>query len=76
MGTGLHSLELIVELDPLREPISGRVTDARGRRRTFSGWLDLMEVLDGARHGVELRTGSDARPRSEVEDPDRQEEPE
>jgi hypothetical protein len=71
----LHRLELTVELDPVREPISGRVSDARGRQRTFSGWLDLMDVLDGARHDVELRPTNDVRARSGVEDSDRQEEP-
>jgi hypothetical protein len=43
-------LELIVGLDPQGEPISGCVTDPQGQRRTFSGWLDLMDILDGARH--------------------------
>jgi hypothetical protein len=52
MGKRPHRLELTVELDPRGEPISGCVTDDRGRRRTFSGWLDLMDVLD-ERHHVE-----------------------
>jgi hypothetical protein len=45
----LQSVELIVQLDPSREPISGRVTDGRGRRQSFFGWLDLMDILDRAR---------------------------
>jgi hypothetical protein len=55
-----HRLELIVGLDLVGEPITGDVIDALGRRRAFSGWLDLMEVLDGARHGVDAQPGDQA----------------
>ncbi len=44
-----HRIQVIVELDPLREPISGRVADTTGERQAVSGWLDLMDVLDRAR---------------------------
>jgi hypothetical protein len=54
MATGVHRLEVIVELGPLHEPISGRVIDNQGRRRSFSGWLDLMDILDRARHHNDL----------------------
>lgn len=68
MAKSLNRLELTLELDPLREPISGRVTDARGQRRTFSGWLDLMDVLDGARHNIELQPSTTPRAQGRVED--------
>ena len=61
--TDQRGVELRVELDPLREPISGRVTDCRGRHKTFSGWLDLMEILDRARDNAppsDLRKASGA----------------
>jgi hypothetical protein len=48
--TDFQGARVLVELDPFGEPISGCVTDGRGRRRTFSGWLDLMDVLDHARY--------------------------
>ena len=74
MEEHLHRLELTVELDPMREPISGRVTDTRGQRRTFSGWLDLMDILDDIRQDVELQPASDARARGRIEHSDRREE--
>ena len=48
-------------LEPRVEPITGCVTDAHGRRRTFSGWLDLMEILDTARRDHEIEPADEAR---------------
>lgn len=50
MGAPARNPELTIELDPPREPISGCVTDTDGRRRPFSGWLELMDILDHARY--------------------------
>lgn len=47
-------------LEPRVEPITGSVTDAHGRRRTFCGWLDLMEILDTARRDHELEPADEA----------------
>jgi hypothetical protein len=49
MDESAHRVELTVQLDPLSEPIGGSITDVDGRRRCFAGWLELMEILDGAR---------------------------
>jgi hypothetical protein len=53
MATRRDPLELMVELDRDCDPISGRVVDAGGRVRTFAGWLELMEMLDGPRDRVD-----------------------
>ncbi len=55
-----HRVDLIVEIDGVPEPITGRVIDDRGQRRSFSGWLDLMEVLDDVRQDVDAMTSGHA----------------
>lgn len=51
-----NRLELTVAVDRRGEPISGCVTDASGRRLAFSGWLDLMDVLDGERRRIGVQS--------------------
>ena len=51
MARHQHRLDLQLELDRDREPISGRITDATGRGGAFSGWLELMGLVDAARQG-------------------------
>jgi hypothetical protein len=48
-------LELTVKLDPAREPITGDIVASGGQARAFSGWLELMELLDAARHDTRQR---------------------
>jgi hypothetical protein len=62
--TDLQGVELLVQLDPLCEPISGRVTDGRGQHQTFAGWLDLMDILDRARHRHEVEPNDDTKQQS------------
>ncbi len=38
-------LRISLELEPGREPVSGRVYDDTGRERPFSGWLGLLAGL-------------------------------
>jgi hypothetical protein len=55
-----NCLQLTLELDPLHEPISGSVIDPRGRRQTFSGWLDLMDVLERLRQRADIQLADHA----------------
>ena len=41
-------IRVLLELDPLAEPISGLLGVDGGRRRPFSGWLALARELDAA----------------------------
>jgi hypothetical protein len=37
---------LILEIDPSNEPVSGWLSDERGERRGFTGWLALAATLE------------------------------
>ena len=39
-------MRLSLELDARSEPISGTLEDARGRRRSFQGWMEFVLALD------------------------------
>lgn len=41
-------IRVLLELDPLAEPISGLLCVDGERRRPFSGWLALARELDAA----------------------------
>jgi hypothetical protein len=41
-----------IEMVPGAEPISGQVSDSAGRRRPFSGWMELIVALQQANVGV------------------------
>jgi hypothetical protein len=63
-----RSVRVIFDLDRGHTVPSGRVTDERGVRTSFSGWLELMDrvecVLCRANDGdVRLRSGGDAETR-------------
>jgi hypothetical protein len=38
-------LRLTLELERATEPLSGAVVDPAGRRKAFSGWMQLAAVL-------------------------------
>jgi len=42
-----ESLRVVIDLDPGPGAPSGRVTDERGVRARFSGWLELMDRVEG-----------------------------
>jgi hypothetical protein len=44
--SGRQRFEL--EVDRESDPIEGELTDGTGRRRSFSGWLQLMSMLQRA----------------------------
>jgi hypothetical protein len=71
MGDPDLPVQLLVELEPQSEPIGGRVVDASGRRRAFSGWLELMELLDGARRRPDAHSPGNPSPSDPLEDPRR-----
>ncbi len=48
-------VEVALELHGESEPISGRLCVRHGPETEFSGVLELLELLDKARHSVEPR---------------------
>lgn len=44
-----ETLSVTVELDRDADPIRGSVSEPAGERRSFSGWLELLEALHRAR---------------------------
>jgi hypothetical protein len=39
-------LRFQLELDRDRQPIQGRLSDEQGNRTTFTGWLELIALLE------------------------------
>ena len=59
----IPSLRLVLDLDPLAEPIRGRVLAARdGDARAFSGWIELSSVIEQLRAEIDITgyPGADA----------------
>ena len=61
------AVRLSLEVEPDSEPISGRLSDASGAERPFTGWLDLAAALEAmlspgdptsAQRGLEQAGGS------------------
>jgi hypothetical protein len=46
MTTGLLRLQLELQLD--RDPIEGRLRDEHGGTTAFTGWLELMALVEEA----------------------------
>jgi hypothetical protein len=53
---GAQPVRIVLELDPDSDRPTGRLVDERGSARDFSGWLQLMDGLDGAMR----RSGDDS----------------
>jgi len=48
--------QVTLELEPEAEPIRGRLRDAQGESRPFTGWLELLSLLDRLRGEPPLGT--------------------
>jgi hypothetical protein len=58
----LPSLRVVLDLDPLSEPIRGRVVAERGRvadARAFSGWIELSSLIEQMRAEVDIEAAED-----------------
>ena len=42
-------VRLVLALDPVEDPPSGHLVDEQGSVTAFSGWLQLMDGVEGAR---------------------------
>lgn len=42
-----ESLRVVIDLDPGHGAPRGRITDERGVRARFTGWLELMDRVEG-----------------------------
>jgi hypothetical protein len=49
-------LQVELALLPEADPIRGWVRTADGAETAFSGWLELMQLIDGARSAGRART--------------------
>jgi hypothetical protein len=52
VGSGSASLSLMIDIDS--DPITGSVSVGIGEARPFSGWMELVDVIEAARHPVQL----------------------
>ena len=61
MGSDRLRFELEIERD--RHPIEGRLTDQGGNTTAFTGWLELMALLEKP-HANQQRPPTDSAPAS------------
>jgi hypothetical protein len=54
--TGTAHLELLIDVDS--DPISGSVCNGTGRAKPFSGWIELVSVIEAARRQDAAETGA------------------
>jgi hypothetical protein len=51
-----------LELDPLSDPISGRMHAGNGETTAFAGWMQLLAALEKARKAGEPDDGGEEAP--------------
>jgi hypothetical protein len=54
-----QTLRVGLDLEADAEPIRGQLRDSRGGTQPFTGWLELIQLLDRARAGHAVETGED-----------------
>jgi hypothetical protein len=50
MAVSGRSADVTLSIELESEPISGRVSTEYGAARRFSGWIELVEAIEAARH--------------------------
>ena len=53
-----HSTELHLSIEVESDPIAGWVSGDAGEPRGFSGWMELVAVIEAARLGAERAPGA------------------
>lgn len=46
MRSGTHPTELLVRFEPASDPPTGCVRDPHGAEHRFTGWLELLHLLE------------------------------
>jgi hypothetical protein len=67
--TAATNLRITLELEPGADPIRGSLEHTDGSRRTFWGWLELMEELRGVTAEPEAQTRQPPTPTTTKEEP-------
>jgi hypothetical protein len=47
------TLRLVIDLDPMAEPITGTLSSADGPALAFRGWLALTEAVEASRRAAQ-----------------------
>ena len=50
MGARYQPLRISIEIDPGTEPVAGWIAVAGAAPRPFVGWMELVHLIDRARH--------------------------
>lgn len=48
-----HHIRVVLDLDPVGEPIRGAVWDGNERSQPFFGWLELASTLEAMRQSAD-----------------------